>query len=72
MMLVRRVEGPRRPGLAVREAAFERECGVRAHFVQQNFLRSKRNVLRGLHYQIRQAQGKLVRFAILQGIVSSE
>jgi dTDP-4-dehydrorhamnose 3,5-epimerase len=45
------------------EAAFERECGIRVHFVQQNFSRSKRNVLRGLHYQIQQAQGKLVRAA---------
>lgn len=30
-------------------------------FVQDNHSRSKKNVLRGLHYQIRQAQGKLVR-----------
>jgi dTDP-4-dehydrorhamnose 3,5-epimerase len=30
-------------------------------FVQDNHSRSTRNVLRGLHYQIRQAQGKLVR-----------
>lgn len=46
------------------EAAFERECGVRARFVQQNFSQSRKNVLRGLHYQIRQAQAKLVRVAI--------
>ncbi|GAC1414721.1 MAG: dTDP-4-dehydrorhamnose 3,5-epimerase [Burkholderiaceae bacterium] len=31
------------------------------HFVQDNHSRSARNVLRGLHYQIRQPQGKLVR-----------
>jgi dTDP-4-dehydrorhamnose 3,5-epimerase len=30
-------------------------------FVQDNHSRSERNVLRGLHYQIRQTQGKLVR-----------
>ncbi len=30
-------------------------------FVQDNHSRSKKNVLRGLHYQIKQAQGKLVR-----------
>jgi dTDP-4-dehydrorhamnose 3,5-epimerase len=30
-------------------------------FVQDNYSRSTRNVLRGLHYQIRQPQGKLVR-----------
>ena len=31
------------------------------HFVQDNHSRSAKNVLRGLHYQIEQAQGKLVR-----------
>ena len=36
-------------------------AGIRAHFVQDNHSRSGRNVLRGLHYQLRQAQGKLVR-----------
>ncbi len=35
--------------------------GVDAEFVQDNHSRSARNVLRGLHYQIRQPQGKLVR-----------
>jgi dTDP-4-dehydrorhamnose 3,5-epimerase len=35
--------------------------GVRAQFVQDNHSRSARNVLRGLHYQVRQPQGKLVR-----------
>ncbi len=36
-------------------------AGVRASFVQDNHSRSAKNVLRGLHYQIRQPQGKLVR-----------
>lgn len=35
--------------------------GIRAEFVQDNHSGSSRGVLRGLHYQIRQAQGKLVR-----------
>jgi dTDP-4-dehydrorhamnose 3,5-epimerase len=37
------------------------EIGIDAHFVQDNHSRSARNVLRGLHYQIDQPQGKLVR-----------
>jgi dTDP-4-dehydrorhamnose 3,5-epimerase len=37
------------------------EVGVTADFVQDNHSRSRRNVLRGLHYQIREPQGKLVR-----------
>ena len=36
-------------------------AGIRAEFVQDNHSRSGRNVLRGLHYQLQQAQGKLVR-----------
>jgi dTDP-4-dehydrorhamnose 3,5-epimerase len=39
------------------------ELGIAARFVQDNQSRSGRNVLRGLHYQIRQPQGKLVRVA---------
>ena len=35
--------------------------GIDAEFVQDNHSRSARGVLRGLHYQIRQPQGKLVR-----------
>jgi len=35
--------------------------GIDVDFVQDNHSRSARNVLRGLHYQIRHAQGKLVR-----------
>ena len=37
--------------------------GIDAEFVQDNHSRSRRGVLRGLHYQIQHAQGKLVRVA---------
>ena len=37
------------------------EEGIRERFVQDNQSYSSRNVIRGLHYQIRQPQGKLVR-----------
>lgn len=40
--------------------AFE-ELGLPVDFVQDNHSRSSRGVLRGMHYQIQQAQGKLVR-----------
>jgi dTDP-4-dehydrorhamnose 3,5-epimerase len=40
---------------------FREATGLDVEFVQDNHSRSKSNVLRGLHYQIRQAQGKLVR-----------
>jgi dTDP-4-dehydrorhamnose 3,5-epimerase len=43
------------------EKAFREATGVTAHFVQDNHSRSARGVLRGLHYQIEQPQGKLVR-----------
>lgn len=36
-------------------------AGITQDFVQDNHSRSARNVLRGLHYQIKQPQGKLVR-----------
>jgi len=36
-------------------------CGLDVEFVQDNHSRSGKNVLRGLHYQVEQAQGKLVR-----------
>ena len=36
-------------------------AGIEATFVQDNHSQSRRGVLRGLHYQIEQAQGKLVR-----------
>jgi|SRR5690242_8820014 dTDP-4-dehydrorhamnose 3,5-epimerase len=37
------------------------ELGIRESFVQDNHSRSERGVLRGLHYQLMQPQGKLVR-----------
>lgn len=40
---------------------FEEAIGKPLEFVQDNHSRSAKNVLRGLHYQIRQPQGKLVR-----------
>ena len=43
------------------ERRFAELTGVTPDFVQDNHSRSARNVLRGLHYQIRQPQGKLVR-----------
>lgn len=43
------------------EKAFREKTGVDANFVQDNHSRSAQNVLRGLHYQIQQPQGKLVR-----------
>lgn len=47
--------------------AFAEGTGVNVHFVQDNHSKSARNVLRGLHYQLQQAQGKLVR--VVQGEV---
>ena len=41
--------------------AFERMTGLQPHFVQDNHSKSSKNVLRGLHYQIKQPQEKLVR-----------
>lgn len=38
--------------------------GKDVDFVQDNHSRSSRHVLRGLHYQVRQAQGKLVRVVV--------
>lgn len=43
------------------ERDFNAMVGREVRFVQDNHSMSARNVLRGLHYQIRQAQGKLVR-----------
>jgi dTDP-4-dehydrorhamnose 3,5-epimerase len=40
---------------------FAQAVGSNVEFVQDNHSRSSKNVLRGLHYQLRQAQGKLVR-----------
>lgn len=38
-----------------------RDAGINMTFVQDNHSRSKVNTLRGLHYQLEQAQGKLIR-----------
>ena len=43
------------------QRAFTEKAGVSVEFVQDNQSRSNHNVLRGLHYQIQQPQGKLVR-----------
>ncbi len=43
------------------ERRFKELTGISENFVQDNHSKSARNVLRGLHYQIRQPQGKLVR-----------
>ena len=40
---------------------FKELTGLDVNFVQDNHSRSQKNVLRGLHYQIKQPQGKLVR-----------
>lgn len=40
---------------------FQQATGLAPSFVQDNHSRSAKNVLRGLHYQIKQPQGKLVR-----------
>ncbi len=49
------------------QAQFEAAVGRKVNFVQDNHSRSVKNVLRGLHYQIQQPQGKLVR--VVQGAV---
>ncbi|UOB05201.1 dTDP-4-dehydrorhamnose 3,5-epimerase [[Acidovorax] ebreus] len=49
------------------QAQFEQAIGKSVQFVQDNHSRSAKNVLRGLHYQIQQPQGKLVR--VVQGEV---
>jgi len=46
---------------------FIEAAGLDIHFVQDNHSKSVKNVLRGLHYQIERAQGKLVR--VTQGEV---
>jgi dTDP-4-dehydrorhamnose 3,5-epimerase len=47
--------------------AFRDATGLDVEFVQDNHSSSRRGVLRGLHYQIQQAQGKLVR--VIAGVV---
>lgn len=43
---------------------FDAAVGKKINFVQSNHSRSMQHVLRGLHYQIKQAQGKLVRVVV--------
>jgi dTDP-4-dehydrorhamnose 3,5-epimerase len=47
-----------------RDDEFRRAAGTDRSFVQDNHSRSSRHVLRGLHYQVRQPQGKLVRVVL--------
>ncbi|MDR2330501.1 MAG: dTDP-4-dehydrorhamnose 3,5-epimerase, partial [Comamonas sp.] len=49
------------------QRAFDAAVGQHYDFVQDNHSKSSRGVLRGLHYQLEQAQGKLVR--VVQGRV---
>lgn len=46
------------------QRTFAEKTGITTQFVQDNHSRSAKNVLRGLHYQIKQPQGKLVRVVI--------
>lgn len=46
---------------------YTEQAGITAEFVQDNLSRSHRGVLRGLHFQVRHPQGKLVQ--VLQGAV---
>jgi len=49
------------------QSVFEEVVGRSVHFVQDNHSSSTKGVLRGLHYQVQQPQGKLVR--VIQGEV---
>jgi dTDP-4-dehydrorhamnose 3,5-epimerase len=49
------------------QKAFNEATGLNVNFVQDNHSRSTKGVLRGLHYQIEQPQGKLVR--VVRGAV---
>jgi len=46
------------------EKKFQEKTGLNYKFVQDNHSRSTKGVLRGLHYQIQHAQGKLVRVVV--------
>lgn len=46
------------------EQKWQELTGLQTHFVQDNHSRSVKNVLRGIHYQIKQPQGKLVRVVV--------
>ncbi len=52
---------------AFNENDFSQAIGKKVNFVQDNHSLSKRGVLRGLHYQMQQTQGKLVR--VISGVV---
>ena len=49
------------------QQAFDKATGLAFNFVQDNHSRSAKGVLRGLHYQVQQPQGKLVR--VVRGAV---
>ncbi|SEI92490.1 MULTISPECIES: dTDP-4-dehydrorhamnose 3,5-epimerase [unclassified Variovorax] len=49
------------------QRAFDEAVGYHVDFVQDNHSRSSKGVLRGLHYQVQQPQGKLVR--VVRGVV---
>jgi dTDP-4-dehydrorhamnose 3,5-epimerase len=49
------------------QQTFQDITGIKATFVQDNHSRSGKNVLRGLHYQLKHPQGKLVR--VVRGCV---
>ena len=49
------------------QKAFNEATGLNVNFVQDNHSRSAKGVLRGLHYQVQQPQGKLVR--VVRGAV---
>ena len=49
------------------QRTFQETTGLNVQFVQDNHSKSAKNVFRGLHYQLKQAQGKLVR--VIEGAV---
>lgn len=49
------------------QKSFNEATGLEVNFVQDNHSRSSKGVLRGLHYQVQQPQGKLVR--VVRGAV---
>jgi len=49
------------------QRSFQEATGLTVDFVQDNHSRSRKGVLRGLHYQVQQPQGKLVR--VVRGAV---
>jgi dTDP-4-dehydrorhamnose 3,5-epimerase len=46
------------------EKKWQEATGLKTRFVQDNHSRSGKGVLRGLHYQVQQPQGKLVRCVV--------